>query len=95
MEDALQANASRRTGLLARSARLREEFSAGAQALQAPLATADRVRDAVHWCRERPWVLGIAAAGFALVKPGRVLSLGMRVWGGWRLWRQVRRLLSR
>jgi hypothetical protein len=90
LDGALRANASRRAALQARSARLRNEFSASAQALQAPLAAADRVRDAVHWCRERPWLLGLAAGAFALVKPGRVLSLGMRVWGGWRLWRQVR-----
>ncbi|TFY97600.1 YqjK family protein [Ramlibacter humi] len=93
MARGFEAIAERRAQLLVRSSYLRAGFASDAKALQAPFAAADRVRDAVHWCRERPYVFGIAAAGAALLRPRRVLSLGWRVWGGWRMWRQIRAAL--
>lgn len=84
----LQDIARRRGALLARSAALRERF-ADAAALHHPFSLADRARDALRWVRGHPQVLLAGAAAFAVARPRRVLAWSLKLWGAWRLWRQV------
>jgi hypothetical protein len=81
--------------LQARSESLRRQLAQQAGALEAPLAVADRTREGARWLLARPgWLAAIAAIPL-LLKPRRSLAWGLRLWGGWRVWRQVRALLLR
>ena len=88
--------AARREQLLLRSAQLREQLGAGTGVLRPAFRAADRVRGGVDRVREHPgvWlVLAAGLAGFAVVRPRLVMSLGLRAWSGWQLVRQARPLL--
>ena len=53
-----------------------------------------RLRRALAWLRSHPeWPAGVVVAAVAL-RPGRALRWGLRLWGGWRLWRQLSPLLE-
>jgi hypothetical protein len=85
----LQDIARRRAELLVRSEALRTQFAASARAVRHPFSIADRARDAVHWARGHPQVLLAAGAAFALARPRRVVGWSLKLWGAWRVWRQV------
>ena len=86
---------ARRAVLQARSDSLRQRLALEAGALEAPLAMADRTREGARWLLARPgWLAAIAAIPL-LLRPRRSLAWGLRLWGGWRVWRQVRALLLR
>lgn len=89
MPDALQDLARRRGALLARSAALRNEFAGSAEVLRAPLDTADRIRDGLHWVRAHPYLLLGGAAAILVARPRRALAFSLKVWGAWRICRQV------
>jgi hypothetical protein len=86
---------SRRSRLLARSGGLRERLAEEAQALERPLALADRARGALEWLAAHPQWLIAAVAVPIVLRPRRALAWALKLWGGWRLWRNVRGLLSR
>lgn len=76
-----------------RSQALRLRLSGQAQALERPLALADRARRGIDWLGARPqWLLGLAALPLVL-RPRRALGLGLRLWWGWGLWRRMRAAL--
>lgn len=79
--------ALRRQRLQLRSAALREALAGQAVVLEAPLAVADRVRDAGRWVvRERGWLLaGVVVV--VIVRPRRAWRV-LRF--GWWLWRAAR-----
>lgn len=80
----------RRRALQARSQALRLQIAQDARALQGPLALADQVHGAVRWLAAHPqWpVAGVLL--LAVLRPRRLIGWGLRLWGAWRLWRQVR-----
>ncbi len=86
---------ARQAGLRLRSHALRQLLSHQAQVLERPLALADRARGGFQWLSAHPqWIAALVAAAVAL-RPRRALAWGLKLWGGWRLWRQLRRLLPR
>ena len=84
----------RRERLLLRSARLRDDLAQHAQALQAPLALADRAWALAVYLRDHPaWTVGLASA-FLVLRPRGAMRWTARLWWLWRAWRQVRRWLD-
>jgi YqjK-like protein len=82
--------AVRRETLRLRSGLLRDRLAGEVQALQAPLAWADRAVDAALWLRRHPeWPVGLAAV-LLVVRPRILLRWGTRGWAAWRLWRRAR-----
>lgn len=85
----------RRERLILRSAQLRRDWSAQAEALRAPLGIADRARAATHWLAQHPeWPLG-AALLVVLLRPGRALRWASYAWQGYGVVRRVQRLMNR
>ena len=85
------ALAHRRQQLLSRNAVLRRRLGQDAQALRAPLALADQVRNGWRWLQANPQWLGLGALALMVWRPRRVLRLGGRLWAGWRLWQRLQR----
>lgn len=84
----------RQTALRIRSAELRAQMALQSRALEAPLATADRLRDGWRWLsRHRQW-LWLGGAALALLRPRRTLRLLGRGWLGWRALRRWQPLLA-
>jgi hypothetical protein len=91
--DRQQDLTQQRAALQARSQALRQRLGEQALVLQHPLALADQVRG--HWItlRNQPrWLLSLGLIPLLplLLRPRRLLAWGLRLWGGWRLWKQVR-----
>ena len=76
------------------SAHLRSRLADQAQVLRAPLALADRVRNAGAWLAAHPQWLLAAAGVLALLRPRRALAWSLKLWWGWRAWQQVQRFIS-
>ena len=84
----------RRVRLLLRSARLRQDLAQHAQALQAPMALADRAWALALYLRSHPaWPIGLAGACL-LLRPRGALRWTARLWWIWRAWRRARRWLG-
>jgi len=84
---------ARREQLKLRSARLREQIAQRAQVMRPALHLADRVRAGAGWARGHPaWLAlaGAAALGVVAARPRRALSLGLKIWSGWRVFQRVR-----
>lgn len=80
----------RRERLLMRSARLRDDLAQHAQALQTPLALADRAWALALYLRDHPaWPIGLAGA-FLVLRPRGALRWTARLWWIWRAWRRAR-----
>lgn len=82
-----------RERLIERSRALRGIAVQQSAALDPALRFGDTVRDGVHWVRGHPEVIAATLVGFAVVRPRRVWRWGVRLWGGWRLLRQIERRL--
>ena len=82
-----------RERLRRRSVQLRERIAYDAQALNPALKAADTARGVGDWVRANPhYLFGgalTALVALAVARPRRVLSLGMRLWGGWRVVRPL------
>ena len=94
--------ARRQAVLLQRSQALRARLGQEAQALERPLALADRARSQVRWWLAHPYRL----AGLALLplvplawltarRPRRLLGFSLRLWSVWRTWQSLRTFLPR
>lgn len=85
--------ALRRQALVLRSAALRQALSADLRGIAPVFTVADRTQDAWIWLRARPLALLLPTAAAGLVwmvrKPTRLVTLPLRVWSIWRLWRRV------
>lgn len=79
----------RRAVLLARSGQSREQFGAVLDALERPAAIADQVRNLAWRIRLRPQWLLVPAAAIAVLRPRKALAWSLRLWGAWKVWRQV------
>ena len=77
--------------LQSRSGELRANLAQHSLALHAPLAAADQVLDAGRWLKAHPEWLGAGVALLMLWRPRRAWRLGLRLWGGWRLWQRAQR----
>ena len=76
--------AVRQQRLQVRSAQLRLVLAKQAQALQRPLALADRAQSGFQWLYHNPhWPLG-ALVLVILVRPRRAMVWGGRLWWGWK-----------
>ena len=85
--------ALRREQLLVRSTALRLRLARDGQALEAPLAIADNVRNALHWLWQHPeWPVG-GLVVLAVLRPRRAWRWAARAWWAWRLWQRSGRLL--
>lgn len=94
MNAALRDNARRRHLLLARSSALRSGLALQAELMLAgPLQTAGQAGRVLQWVRSRWPLLAGAAAVVAVARPRRMLSLSLKGWALWRLWRRVRSAL--
>src|SRR5688500_11322956 len=85
---------ARQSELVARSQALRERVAQDSMALERPLAIADRVRGGAHWLVSRPWWIAAAVALPIALRPRRAAAWGLKLWGGWRLWRQFQPFLA-
>jgi hypothetical protein len=94
MNLALKENARRRRLLLMRSSALRSGLALQTELLLAgPLQAAGKAGRVLHWVRSRWPLLAGAAAVIAVARPRRVLSLSLKGWALWRLWRRLRSAL--
>ncbi len=85
----------RQQQLVAQSHALRERLLHEAQPLERPLAFADRMREGARWLVHHPaWLAAAALALPVLLRPGRSLVWGLKLWGGWRMWRRVQPLIA-
>jgi hypothetical protein len=82
--------ARRRQQLLLRSGELRQQLSRDAQVLAPWLGAADGVRSASAWLQRHPEWVAAAVATLVVLKPRRVLSLGLKGWSGWKMWQRAR-----
>lgn len=85
---------ARQSELVARSHALRERMAQDSMALERPLAIADHVRGGAHWLISRPWWIAAAVALPIVLRPRRAAAWGLKLWGAWRLWRQVQPFLA-
>lgn len=86
-----QELAQRCDALQARSAELRVVLARESQVIQTPLALADQALAGLRWLKAHPLWVGIVVAVLVVWRPRRVLRLGARAWGAWRLWGRVQR----
>lgn len=94
MESSADRLAQRRQMLVLRSAALRQALTTDLQGFAPAFTVAHRAQDAWIWLRARPLALLLlpaVAAGlaWAVRKPSRVLTLPLRAWSLWRLWRRI------
>lgn len=90
MNEKLFEFAQRRTELLARIARQREELADVAAEWDAPLALADHGLAAVLILRRHP----LLVAGVTAVILMRRSSVAALMWGMWRVWKRYRYFIS-
>lgn len=88
-------NQVRRAHLVALSESLRLQLGQQAQVLQGPLAVADQARNGFRWLMTHPQWIAVAVAVPIALRPGRALGWGLKLWSGWRMWRQIQKLLPR
>lgn len=77
--------AQERKKLQRRSIMLREQIAHQAQSFKPAMRTADGFSEAVNWAKANPAVVGTVLASLFVLRPKRMLSLGMKAWAGWRL----------
>ena len=83
-----------RERLRRRSVQLRERIAHQATVLNPALHAADTARGVGDWVRANPLVLVGGAFALLALRPRRMLSLGLRLWSGWRVVSRVSPLLS-
>lgn len=88
-----EKNQQRRQELLIRSHALRLRIGQDAQALQRPLALADKVHHGFRWLWAHPEWLAAGVLVPVLLRPRRAASLALKLLWGWRTWRRLRPLL--
>lgn len=79
----------RRHELVGRSRSLRAQLVVDVQALAPALATADKVRNGIHWLKHNPVWLGVAVTTLVVWKPSRLWRWGRKIWTVWKLWRRL------
>lgn len=93
MNGSAEKLALRRHRLVMRSAALRQTAAAECRTLAPAFTVADRAQDAWIWVRERPLAVLLPTVAVGVVwllrRPGRLVTLPLRVWSLWRLWRRV------
>lgn len=79
--------------LVLASAELRARASQDLSLLGPPLHFADRARDGWHWLKAHPEGPLLAVGVLALLRPRRAVRWSLKLWGAWRMWRKLRRVL--
>ncbi len=85
----------RQLRLQRRSAELRRKLATQTQALQRPLALADRLRTALQWLHQHPLVPLSAVVLLLALRPRRALLWGSRLWWGWSALMKFQRWLAK
>lgn len=85
-----EALALRRAQLLQRSGELRQQLAQDAQVLTPWLGVADGVRLVSNWLQRHPEWAAVGVATLVVLKPQRAMSLALKAWSGWKVWRRVR-----
>jgi hypothetical protein len=85
----------RQLRLIARSELLRGSLATQSRVIQRPLALADRVADGLQWLYRNPYFPAAAVAVLVVLKPGRVLTWGGRMWWVWTSLEKAQKLLNR
>lgn len=80
--------------LVLRGAELRAGLVSELAPWRARLSWTVRVQNVLAWLRSHPEVPAGVLTAAVVLRPGRALRWGLRLWGGWRLWRQVSPLLD-
>jgi hypothetical protein len=84
--------AERKQRLVARCAAQRAAIAGGIQALERPIAIADRITDAARFLRAHSMLVSvavIAAVAAVAFRRGTVLGLAARSLAAWRAWRSL------
>ena len=77
--------------LLARSARLRQDFGTQAAGFKQPLLWVDGLNKGWQWLRKNPiWPLGGMLAVLVL-RPKRTLVIGFRLWSAWKTFKKIKK----
>ncbi len=79
-----------RGALRARCAAQRHALAVHGEALKRVCSVADRLRAGLHWVRQNPAVVGVAATALVLMKPSRAWRWGRRALWAWQGWRALR-----
>jgi len=87
------ALAERKARLLERIDAQRGELAAHGAALKKPLALADKVVQATHYVKQRPWVAGVGALAVVILSRRNLFRWVGRGWTMWRGWRFATRWL--
>lgn len=86
--------ALRQQRLLMRSAELRADWAHQVQGLKGPLVIADQARAGLQWLARNPaWPLGCLLV-LIVVRPGRALVWGGRLWWAWGMYRRADHWIS-
>lgn len=88
------ALAERKVRLLERIDAQRRELGTHGAALKKPLALADKLVQASHFVKERPWVAGVGALVAVVVARRNLFRWVGRGWTLWRGFRFVQRWLQ-
>lgn len=95
MDDHIQRLLARRAYWVAQSQMQRDSVAEQAQALIVPTLTqADRLRAALAWVRQRPWLMGVGVTTAVVLRPRRAWRWLRRGWSMWRWWQRVRPVLT-
>ena len=79
--------------LLARSARLRQDFGIQAANFKNPLLSVDRLYKGWQWLNKNPiWPLG-AMLTVLVLRPKRTLVMGLRLWSAWKTFKKIKKWL--
>lgn len=79
--------ALRKARLVERIEAQRAEIAVHAEVLKKPLTLADKVVQAGHYIKERPWIAGVAALLAVVLGRRNLLRWAGRGWTLWRGWR--------
>lgn len=85
----------RQQRLLMRSTQLRLALADQAQVFKRPLAVADQARSSLQWLNRNPqWPLA-ALLVLVVLRPGRALLWGGRLWWAWTTFKRARKWMTK
>jgi len=94
MTDRLAEVRQRRTELVARAARERDEVGRLVGAVTQPLRAAGWLAGAWRIVSSRPLLVGGAVAAMVILRPSRAIAWSLRLWAGWQAFQRMRERLS-
>jgi hypothetical protein len=74
---------------------LRGSLAHQSRVIQRPLALADRLGDGFQWLYRHPYWPAAAVTVLVVLKPGRAITWGGRIWWMWTSLQKAQKLLNR